>query len=189
MAVFSRTINVEMDWLGESSFEIRGTLDDHVHSLAARMLVGFPDYVVRDASAEITRMPYPGFCTGAVDVLPRLIGERIGRGFRKRVGEVVGGAESCNHLHTLINDMAASAFQMNYVAAKRHPEAEARMRELDNDEPRKRQMVLKWMPQLRNTCYVFSEASDKLFQPAHETEAADEAAEESESGVNDGKVL
>ena len=189
MAGFLRTINVEMDWAGESSFEIRGTLDDLVHSLAARMLVGFPDYVVRDASAEITRMPYPGFCTGAVDVLPRLIGERIGRGFRKRAGEVLGGAESCNHLHTLINDMAACAFQMNYLAAKRQPDAEARMRELADDQVRKREMVLKWMPQLRNTCYVFSEASDRLFHLARETGAGDDAASILDSGANDGKVL
>ncbi|HLG16377.1 MAG TPA: DUF2889 domain-containing protein [Blastocatellia bacterium] len=187
--MFSRTINVEMDWVGESSFEIRGTLDDHVHSLSARFVVGFPDYIVRDASAEITRMPYPGFCTGAVGALSKLIGERIGRGFRKRAGEVLGGAESCNHLHTLINDMAACAFQMNYIAAKRRPEAAARMRELAGDEPRKREMVLTWMPQLRNSCYVFSDASDELFQLAREKGAGDDGASTLDSGASDGKVL
>ena len=164
MPTFKRSINVEMDWIDETSFEIRGTLDDHVHSLSARLAVSYPDFVIREAAGEITRMPYPGYCTGAAGALARLEGERVGRGFRKRAGEVLGGAESCNHLHTLITNMAACAFQMNYIAAKARPEAQAVMREVTDDPARKRQMVLGWMPQLRNSCYLFSEASDELFE-------------------------
>jgi hypothetical protein len=156
-----------MDWIDETSFEIRGTLDDHVHSLTARLAVSYPDFVIREAAGEITRMPYTGYCTGAVGALARLEGERVGRGFRKRAGEVLGGAESCNHLHTLITNMAACAFQMNYIAAKARPEAQAVMREVADDPARKRQMVLGWMPQLRNSCYLFSEASDELFEQPH----------------------
>jgi hypothetical protein len=163
MATFSRTIKVEMDWLDETSFEIRGTLDDNVHSLAARFVIGYPDFTVRDATGEITRMPYTGFCTGAISAITSFIGVPIGRGFRKRAGEILGGGASCNHLHTLVNDMAACAFQMNYVAAKERPEAQAAMREAIDDPRLRREMVLGWMPQLRNSCYLFSEASDRLF--------------------------
>jgi hypothetical protein len=161
MPAFSRAVNVEMDWLDEASFEIRGTLNDNVHSLAARFVVSFPDFTIRDASGDITAMPYPGYCQGALD---NFVGERIGRGFRKRAGEIVGGAASCNHLHTLVTNMAACAFQMNYVAAKQRPEAAAAMREARDDARLRREMVLGWMPQLRNSCFVFSEAADPLFQ-------------------------
>ena len=164
MPTFSRKINVEMDWLDQSSFEIRGSLDDNVHSLAARFVVGFPDFVIREATGEITRMPYMGYCTGAVSVLEQFVGVAGGRGFRHRAGEITGGAKSCNHLHTLVINMAACAFQMNYLAVKQKPEAEAAIRETANDPRRKREMVLGWMPQLRNTCYLFSEASDELFR-------------------------
>src|SRR5215470_15223433 len=119
MATFSRRINVEMDWLTESSFEIKGTLDDNVHSVNARLEVSFPAYEITAAEGGITRMPYPGFCQGAYAVLPRLVGLRIGRGFRRKIGEILGGAASCNHLHTLVNDMATAAFQMNYYAAQK----------------------------------------------------------------------
>jgi hypothetical protein len=163
MPEFSRKISVEMDWLDADSFEIRGSLDDNVHSLAARLRVGFPDFIIRDASAEITRMPYPGYCTGATGVISGLIGHQIGRGFKRKVGEVLGGGDSCNHLHTLVNDMAACAFQMNYMAAKRRPEAQEAMRELRDDHRKRREIVLGWMPQLRNSCHVFSEKSDHLF--------------------------
>jgi hypothetical protein len=164
MATFSRSINVEMDWLDEASFEIRGQLDDNVHSVVARFVVGFPDFTIREAAGELTRMPYPGICTGSTTALAGFIGEKIGRGFRRRAGEIVGGAASCNHLHTLVTDMAACAFQMNYLAAKQRPEAEAALREVADDPARKRQMVIGWMPQLRNSCYTFSEATDALFQ-------------------------
>src|SRR5689334_9406899 len=164
MATFSRSINVEMDWLDAASFEIRGQLDDNVHSLAARFVVGYPDFTIREATGELTRMPYPGICTGSTGALAGLVGEKIGRGFRKRAGEITGGAASCNHLHTLVTNMAACAFQMNYLAAKRRPEAEAALREVAADPARKRQMVMQWMPQLRNSCYAFSDSADALFQ-------------------------
>jgi hypothetical protein len=166
MAAFDRKINVEIDWVGESAFEIHGTLDDNVHSLDSRLLVAFPDFTIKEATAEITRMPYPGFCQGATAAICGLIGETIGRGFRKRAGQVLGGAASCNHLHTLVNDMAACAFQMNYYAAKQKPDAQALMDEAETDMGRRRMLVLGWMPQLRNSCYLFSDASDSLFEAA-----------------------
>jgi hypothetical protein len=153
-----------MDWLDPSNFEIRGTLHDSVHALSARFVVSFPGFVIREATGDITAMPYPGFCQGSLAALEGLVGERIGRGFKKRAGEVVGGAASCSHLHTLVTNMAACAFQMNYVAAKEKPEAAAAMREARDDTRLRREMVLGWMPQLRDSCFVFSEAADSLFQ-------------------------
>jgi len=164
MPAFSRSVNVTMDWLDDSSFEIRGSLNDNVHSLTARFVVAFPEFLIRAASGDITAMPYPGFCQGSLAALDRLVGERIGRGFRKRAGEIVGGAASCNHLHTLVTNMAACAFQMNYVAAKQKPEMAAEMHEARDDARLRREMVLGWMPGLRNSCFVFSEAADPLFQ-------------------------
>ena len=166
MAAFSRSINVEMNWLDDSRFEINGALDDSVHSLSARLVLSFPDFTIREAIAEIVRMPYPGFCTGAMGALNGLIGERVGRGFRKRATQILGGAESCNHLHTLVFNMTACAFQMNYVAAKRKYEAAETMKQLADDHPRRRQLVLTWMPQLRNSCFVFSETNDRMFEEA-----------------------
>ena len=162
MPTFSRNIQIDLDWLNESSFEIKGTLNDNVHSVNARLEVSFPRYEIVAAEGGITRMPYPGYCQGAYHVLPKLIGLRIGRGFRRHIGEILGGAASCNHLHTLINDMATSAFQMNYYAAKQSatPEGEELMR----DDAKRRMVILQWMPQLRNSCYVFSEEADKVFE-------------------------
>src|ERR1700761_2386038 len=123
MTAFSRSINVDMDWLDQDRFEILGQLNDNVHSLAVRFVVGFPDFTIQEATGKLTRMPYPGVCNHSAAALAGFVGEKIGRGFRKRASEIVGGAESCNHLHTLVNDMAVCAFQMNYLGTRRRPEA------------------------------------------------------------------
>src|SRR5262245_23927102 len=164
MSAFSRSVNVTMDWLEPSRFEVCGDLKDNVHSLTARFVVSFPDFVILEATGDITAMPYPGFCQGSIAALQGLVGERIGRGFRRRAGEVVGGAASCSHLHTLVTNMAACAFQMNYVAAKQNPRAAEEMKKVRDDARLRREMVLGWMPQLRNSCFVFSEAADPLFR-------------------------
>jgi hypothetical protein len=53
---------------------------------------------------------------------------------------------------------------MNYVAAKQNPEAAEAMHQVRDDARSRRELVLGWMPQLRNSCFVFSEAADPLFQ-------------------------
>ena len=174
MAAFSRTINIEMDWLDDASFEIRGTLNDTVHSVNARFLVSYPDYVILEATGEITRMPYDGYCQGAYAVMSQFTGEKIGRGFRKRASEIAGGDKSCNHLHTLIFNMGTSAFQMNYVAAKRNPKSMASIQATSDDPAGRRLMVMGLMPQLRNSCFVFSEANDALFDGGSEMPLKDE---------------
>jgi hypothetical protein len=175
--VFTRDIKVEMDWLDEASFVIQGSLDDNVHSVNARIVLSFPQYVITAAEGGITRMPYPGFCQGAYAVMPKLVGLKIGRGFRKTAAEILGGAESCNHLHTLINDMATSAFQMNYYHFKNDGEKEQQLEELMKNDAKRRMTILNWMPQLRNTCFTFSAASDALFE-----EALEKQSEESSVG-------
>ncbi len=168
MPTFTRDIKVEMDWLDEASFEIKGSLNDTVHSVNARIVLSFPQYVITAAEGGITRMPYPEFCQGAYAVMPKLVGVKIGRGFRKMAAEILGGAESCNHLHTLVNDMATCAFQMNYYNFKNDSEKQKQLEELMQDDAKRRMTILNWMPQLRNTCFTFSEASDGLFEEALE---------------------
>jgi len=48
-------------------------------------------------------------------------------------------------------------------------------------------MVMGWMPQLRNSCFVFSEANDALFDGKGDEQ--DEDHMNSESGETNGKVL
>ncbi len=172
MPTFTRDIKVEMEWIDDTSFEITGSLNDNVHSVHARLVVSFPDYVIQQAEGGIERMPYPGFCQGAYAVIPKLLDVKIGRGFRKILSDTLGGADSCTHLHTLVNDMATCAFQMNYYSNKRKAErANINWDELMKSDAKRRMTVLQWVPQLRNSCYTFSEQADSVFEEALEKEA------------------
>jgi hypothetical protein len=171
MPTFTRDIKVEMEWIDDTRFEITGKLNDNVHSVHARLVVSFPDYIIREAEGGIERMPYPGFCQGAYAVIPKLLDVKIGRGFRKILSDTLGGSDSCTHLHTLVNDMATCAFQMNYYSNKRKAErANLNWEEMMKSDAKRRMMVLQWVPQLRNSCYTFSEQADKVFEEALEKE-------------------
>jgi hypothetical protein len=76
---------------------------------------------------------------------------------------------------------------MNYMAAKRKPDVIAALRKTSDDPAERRSMVMGWMPQLRNSCFVFSEASDVLFDEKGNVQ--DEDGVNSETGEMDGKVL
>jgi hypothetical protein len=164
MPTFSRNINIEMDWIDDHSFEINGSLNDNVHSVSARLVLSYPEFVITEAEGGITRMPYPGYCQGAYAVMSKLVGVSVRRGFRKTAAEILGGAESCNHLHLLVNDMGTTAFQMNYYANLRDPKLFEEIRSMTNDHGKRRLTILNSMPGLRNTCFLFSEAADPLFE-------------------------
>ena len=54
--------------------------------------------------------PYP-MCPDITPNFQRIVGLRIGSGFRRKVAERVGGVEGCTHLLELLGPMATTAFQ------------------------------------------------------------------------------
>jgi hypothetical protein len=50
-------------------------------------------------------------CRGAVPGYQKLLGERLGPGFSRRIKELFGGVEGCVHLTELLLPMATTAFQ------------------------------------------------------------------------------
>ena len=61
--------------------------------------------------------PYP-MCPDITPNFQRIVGLRIGRGFRREVAQRVGGTEGCTHLQELLGPMATTAFQT--LAGHRH---------------------------------------------------------------------
>jgi hypothetical protein len=75
---------------------IRLTLDDH--------------YLVV-AIANATEHAPQRACGDILPNFQRLVGERVGRGWTKRVKELVGGAEGCAHHVEMLGTLSAVAFQ------------------------------------------------------------------------------
>ncbi|MBK5553907.1 DUF2889 domain-containing protein [Pseudomonas sp. TH03] len=75
---------------------IRLTLDD--------------DFIVREVRVSMPDVP-TSECRGAMPAYEKLLGERIGSGFSRRIKELFGGIGGCVHLTELLLPIATTAFQ------------------------------------------------------------------------------
>ena len=113
---------------------IRLTLDD--------------DFIVQDVQVLMPDVP-TSQCRGAMPAYQKLVGERIGSGFTRRIKELFGGIGGCVHLTELLLPIATTAFQTipmarSLVAPRTPADAEA----FDNAKSA-----------LLNTCHALREDS------------------------------
>jgi hypothetical protein len=93
----------------------RGTLEagDPVHDIGARLAVD-DTLTIREAKAVMRATPYPT-CIEVEPVLQRLVGERIGKGWRELLRSKIGRLETCTHLMELLGPAVTTLFQtMSY---------------------------------------------------------------------------
>jgi Protein of unknown function (DUF2889) len=69
---------------------------------------------IREAEAMMRATPYPT-CVEVEPILQRLIGERIGPGWRETVRRKIGRLETCTHLMELLGPAVTTLYQtMSY---------------------------------------------------------------------------
>lgn len=81
----------------------------HVHDMVLRLTLD-RDMVVRDIAVATLDAPYD-VCRTVADAYKRLIGAKVGGGWRKAVNDAVGGTKGCTHLKELLMPAATVAFQ------------------------------------------------------------------------------
>lgn len=126
-----------------------------VHNIAIRLTLG-DDFVVRDIEVLMPEVPYPT-CSGAIPNYRKLIGARIGAGWRKAVNAVVGSTSGCTHARELLFPMATVAFQTLYgwEDATASPEEKARSASRES-AGMKGQGAHPEQPQFLDGCYSWS---------------------------------
>ena len=82
---------------------------DPVHDIALRLAVD-DNMTIQEAQATMRATPYPT-CIEVEPILQRLVGERIGNGWRKVVQSKLGRLESCTHLSELLGPAVTTLFQ------------------------------------------------------------------------------
>ncbi len=98
----------------------RGRIEagDPIHNMWIRLTID-EDLVVRDVEAATEAGPYAA-CPEVTPNYKRLIGVKIGLGWRRAISEKLGGVEGCTHLRELLATMATVAYQTLYpVLAKK----------------------------------------------------------------------
>jgi hypothetical protein len=132
--VDNKTYSFESDWRGTV------TPDKAVHDMWLRITID-DDLVIRDAVASTEAGPFR-ICADIAPNFKKLIGLRIGPGWRKSVQARVGGTEGCTHIVELLGPMATTAFQTQVIKRRSTPR-----------QPGQR-------PRLLNSCHALAETSE-----------------------------
>lgn len=106
------------------------------------------DFIVREVQVGMPDVP-TSECRGAAQAYDKLLGERIGPGFSRRIKELFAGVGGCVHLTELLLPIATTAFQTipmgrSMVAPRSAADAEAYQRATGR---------------LLNTCHALREGS------------------------------
>lgn len=82
---------------------------DPVHEIWLRFAVD-DGMIIREAETSMRAVPYPS-CIDVEQVLKRLIGERIGKGWREVVRQKIGRTEGCTHVSELLGPAVTALYQ------------------------------------------------------------------------------
>jgi hypothetical protein len=119
-----------------------------IHDMSIRLTVD-DTLTIHAVEAVTDASPYR-ICPEATPNFQRLIGLRIGPGFRKQVRERLGGTEGCTHLVELLGPVGTTAFQTVMPLVDRDLGKRRDAASGAPAQPRQR-------PALLNTCYAFSD--------------------------------
>lgn len=81
----------------------------HVHDMQLRMTID-QAMTVRDIEVTTSHAPYAP-CYTVAPAYKKLVGAKVGGGWRKAITEAVGGTKGCTHLRELLLPVATVAFQ------------------------------------------------------------------------------
>ncbi|MFD2644591.1 DUF2889 domain-containing protein [Pseudomonas japonica] len=84
------------------------------HSMWIRLTLD-DDFIVRDVQVSMSEVP-TSECRSVAPAYQKLLGERVGPGFSRRIKELFGGIGGCVHLTELLLPIATTAFQTIPIA-------------------------------------------------------------------------
>ncbi len=146
--IYERNINVKVMDEGDGKYKVRASLFDLEHSFHGELMINADTSTIEEATALMSRRPYPTYCPRALENVAKLKGQVIGVGINRKIIELVGRSQGCVHLVELFQ--AAVGFAATLLIG-RHSGLE---QEYVSSEEEHRE---KWMPILRNSCQVFRE--------------------------------
>ncbi|TXH66145.1 MAG: DUF2889 domain-containing protein [Thiothrix sp.] len=121
---------------------------ENVHNMRVRLTLDL-DFLIHDACAISVETPFP-ICFQATQVMPRLIGLRIGKDWLKEVRERISTEVSCTHLIDLLTPIANTAYQTMHIALE---ERAAQRKRADKNFTRKKLGIL-------DTCIALASDGD-----------------------------
>jgi hypothetical protein len=115
VGIFNRAISFAIEEGVDGRLLITGALSDTrldkpIHVIEVRAEIGLEDGLIHSLSGEMPHIPHED-CRHALEILPRLVGERIVPGFTQLVRDVVGSSLGCSHLAVLVTNLGHVSVQ------------------------------------------------------------------------------
>jgi len=116
MRTAKRTKSLDIEPLDETRVRFVLTLEDKshgaseeelIHSLEITGLLSLPDLEILEIEPRAFHQPYAE-CAASLEPVRKMVGAKIGRGFRTRVLETMGRTLGCTHFMTLLLDLASA---------------------------------------------------------------------------------
>jgi hypothetical protein len=85
-----------------------------VHRIIVRMVLSLPQLIIESAEAEMLAVPIE-MCKEVKDVVNKLVGIPLTRGFKENVRKSLGGKNGCIHMNNLLLFMSTAAIQGSYT--------------------------------------------------------------------------
>ncbi|MEH6632567.1 MAG: DUF2889 domain-containing protein [Halopseudomonas aestusnigri] len=132
--------------------QYRGQIEagEALHDMHIRLTVDL-DFIVQDIEACIDESPY-AICPSIAPNFKKIIGLKVGPGWRTAIRRAVGGTEGCTHLVEMLGAMATVTFQTLYPAMIRRQEQRAKEKPVSNNEA----SGAKKRPGIIDTCHAYS---------------------------------
>jgi hypothetical protein len=126
--------------------QVKVKAGEPVHDMWLRLTLD--DSLTIQAVEAVTDSSPFRICPDITPNFQRLVGLRLNAGYRRRAGELVGGAQGCTHLVELLGPMATTAFQT--IAPILHRERAER------DKAAGKTGTSGERPSLLDTCHAFA---------------------------------
>ena len=102
-----------------------------VHRIIVKMVLSLPKLIIESAEADMLAVPME-MCKEVKDVVSKLVGIPLTRGFRENVRKSLGGKNGCIHMNNLLLFMSTAAIQGSYTYYNRVRE-DGRLKRADFD--------------------------------------------------------
>ena len=104
-----------------------------IHHMRVRVTVD-DSLAIRAIQTAMDAAPFD-YCQNAVDPVQKLVGARLGPGWRKAIDGAIGGVAGCTHLRELLFNLATAAFQTVPIELSRRREARGEKRDPNGPTP------------------------------------------------------
>ena len=157
MALFERNKNIRADLIEEGLLKVEISMLDNIHHISTTFHISFPVMEIKHAEADFKKAPYVGVCRHTNQRMENLVGLNVGKGFRERVYEAIGGKNGCHHLVDLTLEMAKSITQ--FIPK----ELSFPIGDYIGNAPLLREKILESYPPVRDMCWAYNVGNNHLF--------------------------